>query len=117
LKEEQGGKVERLTKVEGAEFHLENKPAASPNTAHTFRSYAFALQDILLRRTSFMLGTLGEMEATMMMISPILLLMTMMLLMVAMVVALQMLLLSSPVVVFTEMVMEAMISIKKLIEK
>ena len=48
-----------------------------------------------------------------MMISPILLLMTMMLL----VVVLQILLLSSPVAVFTEMVMEAMILIEKLIEK
>jgi len=33
LKEEQGGKAERLTKVEEVVFHLEDKPAASPNTA------------------------------------------------------------------------------------
>jgi len=43
LKEEQGGKAERLAKVEGAEFHLEDKPAASPNTAYTFRAYALGL--------------------------------------------------------------------------
>jgi hypothetical protein len=33
LKEEQGGRVERLTKAEEVGFRLEDKPAASPNTA------------------------------------------------------------------------------------
>jgi len=34
LKEKQDGKAERLAKVEGVGFHLEDKPpTASPNTA------------------------------------------------------------------------------------
>jgi hypothetical protein len=33
LKGEQGGRVERLTKVVEVVFHLEDEPGASPNTA------------------------------------------------------------------------------------
>jgi hypothetical protein len=60
LKEELGGKAERLTKVEEAEFHLEDEPAASPNTAYTLRANSLAFRDILLWQTSYMLGTLDK---------------------------------------------------------